>query len=219
VIWADIANKHETFGRILVSVSHMGRYNLLGANVRWRILLPALFAVVSVSLMVLTARQAPMLRGAGTGWEVPARVINALINGLGFGLGALFSLPIPHELDESLGYDGSRLFGIVAFWFLIGLTIDRRRDGRSLDQRHPIFAGVLFAVGALTCGVLGLAVWDNANIRNLNILWVSLTKYPLQTTSSMQLGMSVWLLVFCVYLGKKSFAAARRVLSAAKSTY
>ena len=131
-------------------------------RVRWRILLPILMLVLSSFLMVVARKQQPMLRKMGTGWEVPARVINALVNGPGFYVSTLIGilipvqLPIPGSLNKNLSYDAERLWGILVFWFFIGLAIDRRTSKQSLDQQYPIRAGVLFTFGALVCGVTGV---------------------------------------------------------------
>jgi hypothetical protein len=101
-------------------------------------------SVFSTLLMLLAAKQQPMLWQMGTGWETPSTVINSLINGPGYYLTAPIPIPIPHALDERLRYDGSRLLGIAVFWFLIGFSIDRRRGGQSLGQQHPIPIGVWF---------------------------------------------------------------------------
>jgi hypothetical protein len=53
-------------------------------------------------------------------------------NGPGFYLTFFVPAPMPHNLDSHLNYDGGRrLLGIVLFWFLIGLSMDRRRNGVS----------------------------------------------------------------------------------------
>ena len=44
---------------------------------RWRILLPVLMTALSVYLMLLAKEQQPLLWKMGTGWEVPARVLNS----------------------------------------------------------------------------------------------------------------------------------------------
>lgn len=184
-------------------------------RVRWAILLPIVFVVVSTYLMVLSNKQFPMLRGRGTGWEVPARVINSLINGPGFffgGLFNLFKLPMPYGLNKALAYDGTRLIGITAFWFLIGRAIDQRRAHQSLDQHHPIFAGVLFTFGALLCAVFAWGLFQDPNVNDLHMTWELMREYPLQTWTSMSVGMIVWLVAFSVYFGVKAFVAARRSL-------
>jgi hypothetical protein len=96
-----------------------------GTRTRWRVLLPVAMLVLSAFLMMLAENQQSMLRGMGTGWEVPARVVNAVVNGPGFYFGGLIPL-VPATLNRHLGFDGDRLFGIALFWFLIGLSIDRR---------------------------------------------------------------------------------------------
>ena len=57
--------------------------------------------------------------------------------------------------------------GIAAFWFLVGLSIERRRNKQALGQHHPILAGVLFTVAALVCGLAGIGVGRNPN----NLMW------------------------------------------------
>jgi hypothetical protein len=42
---------------------------------------PGLMSVFSTLLMLLAAKQQPMLWQMGTGWETPSTVINSLING------------------------------------------------------------------------------------------------------------------------------------------
>jgi hypothetical protein len=177
---------------------------------RWRIALPALMSVFSTLLMLLAAKQQPMLWQMGTGWETPSTVINSLINGPGFYLTAPIPIPIPHALNERLRYDGSRLLGIAVFWFLIGFSIDRRRGGRSLGQQHPIPIGVWFTFCALVCGAFGIGL-GSVEFRDATF-WVLVAKYPLRSTDSMALGFVIWLLIFCGYFARRAFIAARKSL-------
>jgi hypothetical protein len=166
--------------------------------------------VLSTLLMLLATKQQPMLRKMGTGWETPATIVNSLINGPGYYLTAPIPIPIPHALNERLRYDGSRLLGIAVFWFLIGLSIDRRRSGQSLGQQHPIPIGVWFTFCALVCGVFGIGLgvveFRDAGFSGL------VTKYPLRSTGLMALGFVVWLLVFCGYFCRRALIAARQSL-------
>ena len=149
-----------------------------------------------------------MLRGMGTGWEVPARVVNAFLNGPGFYLGRLVPIPIPDTLNRNLSYDADRLPGIAVFWFLIGLSIDRRKDKRALDRQHPIGAGVLFTFAMLTSGFFGFGL-GFAKFFDLTF-WKVIAVYPLRSSDSMALELVLWLLVFFVYFAKRAFVAARR---------
>jgi hypothetical protein len=160
--------------------------------------------------MVLAEKQGML--GKGMGWETPARVINSLINGPGFYVGGLIRVPISYHYGW-LNYDGDRIVGIVLFWFLIGLSIDRRTKKQTLDQRHPIRAGVLFAFAALVCGFFGTGFGVVA-FRDPTF-WHLLAKYPLQTPNTMLLGLVVWLLVFCLYFAKRAIIAARRSIAIA----
>jgi hypothetical protein len=175
------------------------------ATLRWRFLLPILMVALSASLMVLAEKQQPTLRGMGTGWEVPARVINSFVNGPGFYLGVLIPTPIPESLDRSLNYDANRLVGIAAFWFLVGLSIERRRNKQALSQHHPILAGVLFTVAALVCGLAGIGVG-----RDPNLMWTVVSKYPLRTWASMILSQELWLLGLSAYFVRRALIALRR---------
>ena len=181
------------------------------ANTRmhWRVLLPVAMLVLSAFLMGLAEKQQPMLWGMGTGWEVPARVINSLVNGPGFYLTGVIPL-MPTALNRRLSYDADRLFGIALFWFLIGLSIDRRANKQALDQRHPIRAGVLFTFTVLVCGFLGVGLGIVA-FRDPTF-WRLVAEYPLRTEQTMKLGFVVWLLVFCGYFTKRAFIAASRRL-------
>jgi len=179
---------------------------------RWRVLLPVAMLAISAFLMVLAEKEQPMLRGMGTGWDVPARVINSLVNGPGFYLSGLLPLT-PAALNRRLSYDADRLFGIVLFWFLIGLSLDRRANEQALDLRHPIRAGVLFTFAALVCGFFGVGLGIVA-FRDPTF-WRLLAEYPLRTPNTMELGLVVWLLVFCRYFARRAFIAARRSLATA----
>jgi hypothetical protein len=194
-------------------------------GVRWRVLLPVTMTLLSAFLMVLAKRQQPMLRNMGTGWEVPARVINSLINGPGFYLGRLIPIPIPNALNESLSYDADRILGIALFWFLVGSSIERRRSKQTLDRQHPIHAGVLFTFASLVCGVFGfagiahvscpspnLACWDQSS----RMVWPVLNfvaSHPLRTWTTTELSLVIWLLAFCAYFARRAFIAARRSLA------
>lgn len=61
--------------------------------------------IVSMLLMLLAKKQRPMLRKMGTGWEVPARILNFAISGPGFGLSAFIRAPMPRSMDRPLDYD------------------------------------------------------------------------------------------------------------------
>jgi hypothetical protein len=166
--------------------------------------------VFSTLLMLLATKEQPMLRKMGTEWETPATIVNSLINGPGYYLTAPIPIAIPLALNERLRYDGSRLLGIAVFWFLIGLSIDKRRSGQSLEQPHPIPIGGWFTFCALVCGVLGIGL-AVVEFRNAGF-WGLIAKYPLRSTGSMALGLVVWLLVFCGYFCRRALIAARQSL-------
>jgi hypothetical protein len=157
---------------------------------------------LSVLLMLLATRQQPMLWKIGTGWETPATIIDSLINGPGYYLTGPIPIPIPHGMDERLRYDGSRLLGIAVFWFLIGLSIDRRTGGQSLGRRHPIATGIWFMFCALVCGFFGLGL-GIVEFRDAGF-WDLIAKYPFRSIGSMALGLIVWLLVFCGYFCRRA---------------
>ena len=195
---------------------------------RWRILLPVLMTALSVYLMLLAKEQQHLLWKMGTGWEVPARVLNSLVNGPGFFFGGLIPAPIPHALNERLNYDGDRLLAIALFWFLIGLSIDRRINKQALDSHHPLFAAILFTCAALRSLRVWLWVYDPPLLsrrlgffllldQGRNTIWLVLkiiVRHPLRTWAAMDLMASVWLLTFCIYFGKRAFVAAKRRLIA-----
>lgn len=177
--------------------------------------------VLSAFLMALAKRQQPMLRGMGTGWEVPARVIDALLNGPGFYLGRLIPVPIPDGINRILNYDADRLPGIIVFWFLIGLSIDRRKNKQALDRRRPALAAVLFTLAAVACGALGFmrivyVFCPNPSLvpcDDSHVVWIALRlveEYPFRTWITMDLGLGVWFLVLSAYFGRRAFVAGRR---------
>lgn len=145
----------------------------------------------------------------GTGWEVPARVINSLINGPGFYLGALIRLPTPYALNGWLSYDVDRLLGIAAFWFLFGLSIDRRKSQRTLDRQRPVLAFVLFALTTSVLGFFGVAGYV-IRFRDPKLEWRILTNYPLRTSETMDVGVLLWCVILSVYFARRAFIAARR---------
>jgi hypothetical protein len=113
-------------------------------------------------------------------------------------------------VNERLSYDGSRLLGIAVFWFLIGLSIDRKRSGLRLGQQHPIPIGVWFTFCALLCGVFGVG-FGFAEFRDAAFSLL-LARYPLRSQSLMTLGFVVWLLGLCGYFCRRAFIAARQSL-------
>jgi len=167
-----------------------------------------MMTVLSAFLMVLAKRQQSMLRNMGTGWEVPARVINSLINGPGFYVGRLLPIPVLHGLNASLSYDADTILGIALFWFLIGLSTDRRRNKQSIERQRPICAGVLFTFGMLVCGVFGIAGTVGTFSRNYEV-WRTVAWHPLSTSDTMYLGFLVWLLVLSGYFARKALIAAQ----------
>lgn len=195
------------------------------SGIPWKLLLPTIMTLLSLCLMLLAKRQQQTLWQSGTGWEVPARVWNAMINGPGFYFGRLIPIPIPQALNRALSYDGDRIFGVALFWFFVGLAIERRIAKRSLDLLHPVGAGVLSGFAAFVCGVFAgggvqyvfcpspyMTCWDQSSRMFWPVLSV-LAKYPLRTYASSVLSVTVWLLGFCVYFSKRSFAAFRRSLA------
>ena len=124
-------------------------------------------------------------------------------------MGVLVPTPIPESLDRSLNYDANRLVGIAAFWFLVGLSIERRRNKQALGQHHPILAGVLFTVAALVCGLAGIGVG-----RNPNLMWTVVSKYPLRTWASVILSQEIWLLALSAYFARRALITFRRRLTA-----
>ena len=195
------------------------------ASIGWRILLPLIMTVSSILLMLWAKRQEPMLQKMGTGWEVPAKVIDSLISGPGFYFGWLLPVPIPRALTEWLTYDAGRIPGIALFWFLIGLSIDRRLNKRSLDSQNPVRAGILFTFVALVC----IAMCVGAALHTFcpspilckegGIRWEvfgTVAKFPLRTTASVDLGLAAWLCAFSIYFTRRAFIAARRSLITTK---
>lgn len=184
-----------------------------------------MMTILSALLMVLAKRQQSTSQNLGMGWEVPARMINSLVNGPGFYFGRLIYIPTPNAVNENLSYDADRLLGVALFWFLIGLSIERRRNKQALDRQHPIHAAILFAVASLLCGGLGfagiahvfcpspnMACWDQSS----RMVWPVLSaiaKYPLRTQSTMELCVVAWLLAFCAYFAGRALSAARRSLA------
>jgi hypothetical protein len=162
--------------------------------------------------MVVAKKQQPMLSKMGTGWEVPARVVNSLINGPGFWVGRLIPIPIPYAVNGFLSFDGDRILGIAAFWFLIGLSIDRRRSQRFLDQQHPVLTGTLFIFAALVLGSFGVA-GDIILFRDPKLEWRILTNYPLRTWDTMNFGLFVWCVILSLYFARRAFIAAKRKLT------
>ena len=184
-------------------------------RVRWRVVLPVVMFIVSTLLMLLAKKQQPMLRKMGTGWEVPARIVDCIINGPGFGLTAFIRAPMPRGVDSHLNYDGARLLGIVLFWFLIGWSLDRRGTGRGLRQRHPIPVGILFTFGALACGVFGIGM--GVVKFSDSVFWTLVINYPLRTSESMTLALVVWLLVLFAYFCRRAFILFRQGLVESRS--
>jgi hypothetical protein len=152
-----------------------------------------------------------MLSGMGTGWEVPARVLNFLINGPGFVLSRFLPIPMPAALNRTLSYDADRLPGVVAFWFLVGLSIDRRRNKQSLDWKHPTYAGVLFGFSALALGFVGIA--GIVVLFRDPMLTRILIEYPLRTSHTINLALQLWCGGLSAYFAKRAFVAGRRGLT------
>jgi hypothetical protein len=175
---------------------------------RWRVLLPIPMLLLSALLMVLARREGPMLSRMGTGWEVPARVLNFLINGPGFVLSRFLPIPMPEALNRSLSYDADRLPGVVAFWFLVGLSIDRRRNKQSIDSEHPVYAGVLFTLPALALGFFGIAgiifLFRDPILRKTPI------EFPLRTWHTISLGLQLWCVGLSAYFTRRAFVATQR---------
>jgi hypothetical protein len=98
----------------------------------------------------------------------------------------------------------------------LGLSIDRRRNKQALDQRYPIRVGALFAFAALVCGATGIEriVYTFCPTPAVfcpdGVVWRLLTKYPLRTWSTMDLGIGLWLLALAAYFARRSFIAAAR---------
>jgi hypothetical protein len=176
------------------------------SRVRWSVVLPIVMLVVSTLLMVLATKQAPMLQKMGTGWEVPARVLNGIVNGPGFYL--TWFLRVPRSLDRDLDYDGNRLLGIVLFWFCIGQSLDGRGSTQSLGRRHPIPIGVLSTFGALVCGFFGIGL--GVTKFGEAISWKVIATWPLRSSDSMALALVVWLLVLCGYFCRRAFILAQQ---------
>jgi len=178
--------------------------------------------VFSILLMLWAKRQEPTLRKMGTGWEVPARVINSLVNGPGFYFGWLIPVSVPRALTEWLTYDAGRLSGIALFWFLIGLSIDRRLNKQSLDSQNPVRAGILFAFVALVCIAMCVGALLHTFCPSPTLcgeggpgweVFGLVGKFPLRTSYSVDLGLAVWLCGFSIYFTRKALIAARRSLA------
>jgi hypothetical protein len=184
--------------------------------------------VLSASLMLVTRRQQEhMPFKIGIGWEAPARVVNAIINGPGFYFGRLIPIPIPTAINKALSYDGDRLLGVALFWFSIGLAIERHLKKQALDSHHPILAAGFFAVAALICGALtyggiafafcpspNMTCWEQV-VKTAPTVLSLVAKYPLRLQHTMVLSVSLWLFFFCGYFADRTFAAVKRSLAQA----
>jgi hypothetical protein len=196
------------------------------ADIHWRILLPLAMVVLSASLMLVTRRQEHMFLKMGTGWEPPARVVNAIINGPGFYFGRrLIPIPIPTAINEALSYDGDRLLGVAFFWFSIGLAIERHLKKQALDSHYPMRAAVFFALAWLICGALmygGIAfvfcpspnmTCSEQVVKTAPTVLGLVARYLLRLQHTMVLSVSLWLFFFCGYFAKRTFAAVKRSLA------
>ena len=175
------------------------------ARSHWRVTLPLVMCVVS-ALLISRTKPLPFNSGAAS----PERIINSLINGPGFYLTGTVPLPIHQSLNARFGYEGNRLLGIGGFWFLIGLSIDRRKVGLRVERHHPVVAGVLFTFGLLVCGSfgLGLTIVHLLNRTALQLIF----DHPLETTYTMELGFVLWMVVLSGYFARRAFITVRHSL-------
>lgn len=196
---------------------------------RCGVVLPVVMGILSVTLMLLTKAQESRLSGRGTGWEVPPRVLNCIVNGPAFYFGRWIHVPVPHPLDNALAYDGDRLLGIVLFWFFVGLAIERHRDKKALDTHYPARAAVVFTFATLWFAIMGYEAFCYVFCPSPNLscsdqvqygAWVFSValKHPLHTTATMVVSTTVWSLGFCLYFAKRAFVALRKTVASQRET-
>ena len=185
-------------------------------QVSWRYVLPLIMVITSAYLMVLATSQEWTISGWGMGWNVPARNLNTVLNAPVWFINSFFNphLRFPEPIAEWLDGDGPRLPWIALFWFLLGLTLDRRLEGKRLVDSSPFCATLLFLVGAvasfaaLTWLIHGIDIWPTIpRVQQLVQLygWHPLWRSGLWGVWSL----TVWLLAFFLYFTWKWIDAAR----------
>lgn len=182
---------------------------------RWAYSLP-LFAVIVTSLLLVYAptqdeafyRANPGSRGYMAIHCAPAWTLAALINGPAFLLGSVVRLPLREPFD-GLG----RLIAVAAFWFCVGVVLDRRNRGTATPLITATSLNLVVQLSLLGISALLLVVFVGFCIDmlswNFTHLRDSLRLFGLRSPVFVATGTTIWLIVSTVYFGRQTALAMR----------
>lgn len=126
-------------------------------RVRWRWVLPITMVGITSMLLVWSGIQqmapSPVACGDCGDMRPPAMVVALSLNGPALYFGQLEEIPPVHVFGIEI-YDVGALLPIFAFWFLVGLTIDRGSKGETLLKSRWLRSRFSL-LGLLSCLVMG----------------------------------------------------------------
>jgi hypothetical protein len=174
------------------------------ARVRWRSVVPTVMMTFTGYLLGLATTQR---------WDLerwaPAKTLAVLINGPAF-FGTRFLVPLPDAVQETFDYEAGVFFGIALFWFVVGLSIERRIAGKKLAKSYPKIGTTLFIVASLVAGGFGLTVLRSSTwLSDPDFAWNMAKMAGLQSRYTVELGTLIWVILLTIFFIYKWIEAAR----------
>jgi hypothetical protein len=177
------------------------------ARVRFKAILPIAAVILASVLMLISVEQRRLLHGYDAPPPTTAFALGFAFNGPAFMYTPYLDEFIPQVVQEALGYETVRLLLVALFWFLVGRTIDRRRQGRDLSLESPKSAMAIFSIGfALSCWFFFMAIEKLPS----NLYYYTLAPYfPGELIISSSL--SIWCAFLLVFFGGKTVRAIKNI--------
>jgi hypothetical protein len=177
-------------------------------QVRFRVVLPIVMSTFSATLMLFPRYQHWTMPRKEMGYVEPAGTINAIVNGPGLFIWPWLHL-LPDRFSEVFSYTEGRLIGVAAWWFLFGLTIDRRRQGKDFASAYPKVATPLFGILA------ALSWWASSTgflyfLEHGGVSALSLRNVGLYSARWTMVALTLWTLLLGLYFVKRCLFAGRK---------
>jgi hypothetical protein len=173
-------------------------------RVRFKLILPLVAVVLAAALMVISKEQRRLFH-----FDAPppttAYAIGFAFNGPAFMYVPYLDEFVPAAVQRATDYQAARLILTAIFWFAIGCSIDRRREGRDLSIESPRSAIALFSTSLVLSAWLFFLGFERLP---RDIHYYRLAPYvPGELIISSSI--SAWGVLFLVFFGSKTLRALK----------